>query len=142
TGLLLLLVPESVPAQGIDTTIAADSVATEDTLGSDEAPSSLRADSLVRQTGEEATGVLRGIWLGFVGFLPKLFVVVLVLFVAWLLVRLLRPLVRGLTGRFERSEAYTALFGILGWLLAVGVAVSVLAGDIRALVGSLGLVGL
>ena len=36
----------------------------------------------------------------------------------------------------------TALSGVVIWLLAFGIAMSVLVGDIRALVGSLGLVGL
>jgi small-conductance mechanosensitive channel len=43
---------------------------------------------------------------------------------------------------WERAEATSALAAILIWLLALGAALSVVAGDARALVGSIGLFGL
>jgi small-conductance mechanosensitive channel len=74
--------------------------------------------------------------------LPKLIVAFLILFLAWGIVRLVRPLVRRVLGRWEKAAAVTALFGIAVWLIAVSIAVGVIAGDFRALLGSLGLVGL
>jgi small-conductance mechanosensitive channel len=58
------------------------------------------------------------------------------------LVRVLRFILRRVAARWERGEALTALSGVVVWLLALGLALTVLAGDIRALVGSIGLVGL
>src|SRR5690606_9600926 len=59
-----------------------------------------------------------------------------------LAVRLLRPALWRVFRDWERSSATIALIGTGIWIFAIGVAVSVLAGDVRALVGSLGLVGL
>jgi small-conductance mechanosensitive channel len=74
--------------------------------------------------------------------LPRYLVVALILLVAWGLTRLLRPLLRWALRQWERAQAFTALAGVVIWLFALGVAVSVLVGDVRALVGSLGLIGL
>jgi small-conductance mechanosensitive channel len=57
-------------------------------------------------------------------------------------VRLVRPVLRRAVGQWDRGNAFVALFGIVAWLLAIGVAVSVIAGDVRAMLGSLGLIGL
>lgn len=105
-------------------------------------PSAVDADEVAREATEQALLTFGDLWTGFVELLPKLLVVVLVLAVAWGLSRSLRPLLRRLLGRWERGAAASALVGVLLWLFAAGVALSVLAGDIRALVGSLGLVGL
>ncbi|HEX2187330.1 MAG TPA: mechanosensitive ion channel domain-containing protein [Longimicrobiaceae bacterium] len=99
-------------------------------------------DSLTREAARDATRTLRGLWYSAFSFLPKLAIALGIFLVAWLLVRLLRPLLRRTLGRWERADAFTALIGIGVWLVAVGVAFSVLAGDIRALLGSLGLIGL
>jgi small-conductance mechanosensitive channel len=45
-------------------------------------------------------------------------------------------------GGWHSARAIISLVSIAAWLLAIGVAISVVAGDIRAMVGSLGLVGL
>lgn len=113
-----------------------------DAAAGEDSVESVRADTLVRAAQEEARRTIRGLWYGFLGALPKVLVALATLFLAWLIVRLVRPLLRRLLGEWQRSTAATAIFGIAVWLLAVGIAVSVLAGDIRALVGSLGLVGL
>jgi small-conductance mechanosensitive channel len=91
---------------------------------------------------EEATNTLREIGTTFVDFLPRLLIALLVFGAAGLLVRLLRPVLRRALASFERADAYTALIGIGIWLVAMGVAFGVIAGDIRALLGSLGLIGL
>lgn len=102
----------------------------------------VRADTLARVATEEATRALRGLWIGFLRNLPKYAVAIGVLFIAWGLLRVLRPALRRVLRGWERSNATIALFGFVIWLLALGIAVSVLVGDIRALVGSLGLAGL
>jgi small-conductance mechanosensitive channel len=91
---------------------------------------------------EEAARTLETLRQGFYSILPQVLVVIGVLIVAWLLVRLVRPLLRWTLSRWERANAMTALFGIAVWILAAGISLSILAGDIRALVGSLGLIGL
>jgi small-conductance mechanosensitive channel len=108
----------------------------------DDTAAEVHPDSLTREAARDATRTLRGLWYSGYSFLPKLGIALLVFAVAGLLVRLVRPLLRRTLGRWERADAFTALFGIGVWLLAVGIAFSVLAGDIRALVGSLGLIGL
>lgn len=94
------------------------------------------------QAAEEATGTLRGLWFGFRDNLPKYGIALGVLLAAAVLVRLIRLILSLALRNWERSNAMTALAGVAIWLVALGVAASVLVGDIRALVGSLGLVGL
>lgn len=102
-------------------------------------PDTLDAQS---QATEEATGALRGLWTGLVDNLPKIAIAAGILLAAALLVVLIRRLLRRVLQRWERAEAIAAITGIVIWLIAAGVVLSVLAGDIRALAGSLGLVGL
>ncbi|HEV2150012.1 MAG TPA: mechanosensitive ion channel domain-containing protein, partial [Longimicrobiaceae bacterium] len=104
--------------------------------------SEVRADSLSREGTREATRTLRDLWISAIALLPKLGIALGIFLVAWLLVRVLRPLLRRTLGRWERADAFTALSAIAIWLLALGIALSVLAGDFRALLGSLGLIGL
>ncbi len=126
-----------------DTVAVIEPIAVEDLLEAeeDDAPP-LRADTLVRVAVEEARDVVRGLWFGFLGHLPRFLLALATLFLAWLLVRLMRPALRRLLGHWERGNATVVLFGIATWLLAIGIAVSVIAGDVRALLGSLGLIGL
>jgi small-conductance mechanosensitive channel len=100
------------------------------------------SEPLGQAAAEEAARTVETLWRTFYGNLPRFLVVLGVITVAWLLVRLIRPLLRHTLGRWERANALVALFGIAVWLLAAGISLSVLAGDIRALVGSLGLIGL
>jgi small-conductance mechanosensitive channel len=99
-------------------------------------------EPLGQAAAEEAARTVESLWQGFYGNLPKFLVVLCVIAVAWLLVALIRPLLRRSLARWERANALVALFGIAVWLLAAGISLSVLAGDIRALVGSVGLIGL
>ncbi len=91
---------------------------------------------------EEATGTLRQLAQDFTGILPKVVIAILVLIAAALLVRVLRALLRRSIGRWERAEAISALSGAAVWVTAIAVGLSVIAGDARALVGSVGLLGL
>jgi small-conductance mechanosensitive channel len=102
----------------------------------------LRADSLAQEATAQARETFFGLWEGFVGSLPQLAVALLVLLLAWGVVRLVRPLLHQATKRIRQGVALGVLLQMAIWLFAVGIAVSVIAGDIRALLGSLGLIGL
>lgn len=91
---------------------------------------------------EEATTTIRSLVRGGYRMVPKLAIAVVLLAVAALVTRLARPLLRYLLASFARAEAIGALVGIGVWLVALGAAMSVLAGDARALLGSVGLFGL
>ena len=90
----------------------------------------------------EARQTYQLLWHGFSAHLPKMLVALVALFLAWLVVTAVRWVLRNTISRWEGSGGIIALASIFIWLFAVGVAVSVVTGDIRALVGSLGLVGL
>jgi small-conductance mechanosensitive channel len=102
----------------------------------------LRADSLAQEATAQARDTFLGLWEGFVGSLPQLAVALLVLLVAWGVVRVVRPLLQQISYKLRKGSAVSVLLQMAIWLLAVGIAVSVIAGDIRALLGSLGLIGL
>ncbi|MFP4091704.1 MAG: mechanosensitive ion channel family protein [Cyclobacteriaceae bacterium] len=136
TMLLLLIFPEEeIQAQDTDT-VSEQAVQEEDTL----------TDASVEEIGQAATDealtTLQELWQGFYNNLPKLLIAIVALFIAWLLLKMIRPLLRRFTRSWGSSNAIMAVVSISVWLLAAGVALSVLAGDIRALVGSVGLVGL
>ncbi len=157
TSLLVLFVPETGEgASQIPDTAAVELPIADSTAvlaGADSSADSsevlvpaavpeLRADSLARETTTRARQAFADIWYTLVRSLPKLIVAFLILFLAWGIVRVVRPLVRRVLGRWAKAAAVTALFGIAVWLIAVSIAVGVIAGDFRALLGSLGLVGL
>lgn len=110
-------------------------------LGDDEEPD-IRADALLRETRDTAQSTFRDLWIGFVANLPRFAVALTVLFIAWLMVRAGKFVLRHLLRRYQQSNAAAAIYGIVVWSLAAGVAVSVVAGDVRALIGSFGLIGL
>lgn len=94
------------------------------------------------QATEEAVGSLRATWDGFLATWPKIAIALSILAIGWAVGRLARAAVHWLTRSWQRSQAFAALAGIVVWLLAIGLAASVIAGDLRALLGSLGLIGL
>ncbi len=95
-----------------------------------------------KEAAEEAIGALQELWNGFLYNLPKLLIALAMLVLAWLFVRVLRAILLRTIGRWQSASAVISLASIAVWLLAIGVALSVVAGDIRALVGSFGLIGL
>lgn len=95
-----------------------------------------------KESADEAIGALQNLWDSFLFNLPKMLIALGILLLAWLLTRLLRMLLHKTLGRWHSSSAVITLVLISVWLLAIGIAVSVVAGDIRALVGSFGLIGL
>lgn len=96
----------------------------------------------VAEATEEAVGSLRAVWSGFRRSLPKFAIAAGVLLLGWLGARVARYVAVRATKRWARSQAISALAGIAAWLIAIGLSASVLVGDLRALVGSLGLIGL
>ncbi|HUG41606.1 MAG TPA: mechanosensitive ion channel domain-containing protein [Longimicrobiales bacterium] len=110
-----------------------------------EAPAADTADTAAADPGESArraTGTLRTLLRGFYHSLPALGIALGLLVAAAILARLVRMGLLAALASWERAEATAALIGILIWLLALGAALSILAGDARALVGSVGLFGL
>ncbi len=90
----------------------------------------------------EAVGSIHRVWQGFQASLPRLLIALTLLVIGWAVARGARWLARKVTNSWEKSDAISALAGIGVWLVAIGLATSVIAGDMRALLGSLGLLGL
>lgn len=124
------------PAQLTDSSAVSESTA-QDTSAVD----SLTVPSS-RKSAEEALGALQNLWNGFYYNLPKFLIAIATLLFAWMLVRLLTLLLKKIIGNWHSAKAIISIVSISVWLLAIGVAISIVAGDIRALVGSLGLIGL
>jgi len=91
---------------------------------------------------ETATRPLRDLAIEFTRMLPSILVALGILLVAAVIARLLRPLLRRMFGSWTRADAATALAVIVLWTIAIATALSVIAGDARALLGSVGLFGL
>jgi len=100
-------------------------------------PTSSPADAI-----EEATGTLRDLSLNFYGLLPKVAIAVSLFVLAAILAKLVRLLLYRFLGQWEKTEALSALSKIGLYLLAMVAGLSIMAGDARALLGSVGLVGL
>ncbi|WP_017733879.1 mechanosensitive ion channel family protein [Nafulsella turpanensis] len=111
----------------------------EDTLVSDEL---LEGEDIGKAARNEALFTLQKLWDGLYSNLPKILVAIATLILTWMLVKLVRFILRKTIGRWHSAGAVITLVGLSIWLLAIGIAISVVAGDIRALVGSLGLIGL
>jgi small conductance mechanosensitive channel len=92
---------------------------------------------------EQAAVTLQELILGFYGLLPKLVLALLLVGIAALLSKLAGALIfRRMLGHWEKAEAARALLTIGIYLSAIAIALSILAGDARALLGSVGLIGL
>lgn len=140
--LILLLNPGEArysQEQGADTIANGNILDTTEPVGVGEA---ISGDKIREATKNEALETIRNLRDGFFSNLPKILVAIAVLVFAWVLARFFRFVLQKTLGRWSSSGAVIAMTSISIWLIAAGTAVSVLAGDIRALVGSLGLVGL
>lgn len=100
------------------------------------------AEDVLPAAADEARETVRSLWRNFIALLPKILVAIGALVLAWGVARGLRAILRASLRHWERAEAFSTLIGIAIWILAIAIAVSILAGDMRALVGSLGLIGL
>ncbi|WP_241739229.1 mechanosensitive ion channel family protein [Pontibacter beigongshangensis] len=142
TGFIMLLFAPSEAGLAQDDPVAVDSVAlAEEDLAATAATDTTEVLSSKDAT-YEAIGALQGLWESFLYNLPKMLIALGTLVLAWVLIRLINYILKRVLGRWQSSSAIISLVSIAGWLLAAGVAISVVAGDIRALVGSLGLIGL
>ena len=150
TGLLLMLWGSG--AGGVDAAAAAPAgQEAADEVGGQTAETAVQVDTTRAEdtpdadpgrSVEEATGTLRGLARDAYGVMPKILIALGLLVVTALLVKLVRAALRRLLGGWERADAAAALVSVVLWLLALGTALSVLVGDVRALVGSIGLAGL
>jgi small conductance mechanosensitive channel len=91
---------------------------------------------------DEATSTMRDLAYSFYAFLPRLILVLILFFIAAVVTRAVRWLFDRTLRDWERREAASALTRLAAYLAAAVAAVSVLAGDVRAVVGSVGLLGL
>lgn len=94
------------------------------------------------EAAREATGTLRDLAIDFYAALPALAIALALLVIAAILARLVGLGLRAALASWERAQATAALVSIFIWLVAIGAALSVISGDARALVGSVGLFGL
>lgn len=91
---------------------------------------------------DDATETVRELWGDFLDYLPRLALALLMIGLAALLARLVRTVLTRTLGRWERVTAIAALARVGIFVVAGAAALSVLAGDARAAVGSVGLLGL
>ncbi|MGI8893693.1 MAG: mechanosensitive ion channel family protein [Bacteroidia bacterium] len=96
----------------------------------------------VDEAADEALTSIQEIWHGFLDNIPKLLIAIAVLIIAWLLIKLISFIVGKTVRNWKSGEGVTTLTKILLWLFTIGIVVTVVAGDIRALLGSVGLIGL
>jgi len=113
----------------------------EEPLGPSAPPSAGDTVDLVR-SADEAASTVRDLALSFAALLPKLLVALVILGLAGLLTAVVRPLLRKALGSWTRASAMGALTGVIIWTVALSAALSVIAGDPRTLLGSVGLIGL
>jgi small conductance mechanosensitive channel len=93
-------------------------------------------------TVDEATSTIRELALSFYAFLPRIVLVLILFAAATLITRLVNAVLRRSLRGWERIEATTALTRVAVFLAATVASLSILAGDVRAVVGSVGLLGL
>lgn len=91
---------------------------------------------------EQATGTLREFGSSVYSLAPKLIIALAILLIAGLLAWSIKAALRRLLGSWSRADGISALISVAIWLIAVGAALSVIAGDTTALIGSVGLFGL
>lgn len=93
-------------------------------------------------SAEQATGTVRELFAQAYAMWPKIAIALLIMLAAWGLARLIKGILRKILRNWNKAEAMGTFAGVAILLLALGTALSVIAGDVRALVGSVGLVGL
>jgi hypothetical protein len=144
--IMLVLAPSeaglSMQASVLSQTQTTDSSATADRSEPDTSEVDSTSTFSSQESAKEAISALQNLWNGFYYNLPKFLIAITTLVLAWLLVRLLTFVLGKIIGNWHSAKAIISIVSISVWLLAIGVAISIVAGDIRALVGSLGLIGL
>lgn len=135
-ALLLLVWGAPVDGQGQDAAPAVAAPAAAESTA--DVPHALDAAAGVN----EAAGTIRELAYGFYAFLPRLLLALLVVAFAAALVKLVQKVLERTLRGWERAAALTALVRLVAFLGAGIAALSIVAGDARAVVGSVGLVGL
>lgn len=102
----------------------------------------LDTSEVAKAAGNEAKRTFRELKRAALASLPKLALVLGLLAAAWLTVRAMRLVLRRTLHEWPRSTAMVALSGVAIWSIALGICVTVIAGDVRAFLGSVGLLGL
>ena len=103
---------------------------------------SAEADQDVSAAVGEATSTLRELGRGAYRLAPKIGIALVLLVAVAFITHVVRALLRRASRSWQRAQAVSALVSVVLWLLAIGAALAILAGDARALLGSVGLVGL
>lgn len=137
--------PVQEPPQAPPNDTLAGNTAVDTSLSGSLADSLLAPDTgevdLERSTAE-AANTIRQLGRSFAALVPKILIAVALLGLAALLTSVVRPLLRRMLGSWTRADATAALTGVVIWILAISVGLTVIVGDPRALVGSVGLIGL
>jgi small-conductance mechanosensitive channel len=138
TGFILLLFSANEPFS------AAGSASTfiQDTTIVVEQSDTINGPLTSEKAADEAITSLQEMWNNFIFNYPKFIIAIGILILAWFLVKLIKLILKTLFKKLKSREGIVTLTAILLWLVAVGIAFSVLVGDVRALVGSFGLIGL
>lgn len=90
----------------------------------------------------EATSTVTALLYSFYGLLPRIGLALVVLGIGWLLRRTVAAMLRRTAAQWQRRAAVQAIATLLIYLGTAVAVLSVLAGDVRAMVGSVGLLGL
>jgi small conductance mechanosensitive channel len=140
TAVILILLGEPVPAEGASGDLITQTVPEPDpgedlTTARDTAPDPGEA-------AREATETLQHLARSLYAALPVIGIVLLLLIAAGFLAKAVGFILKTVLASWERAQATAALASVFIWLVAIGAALSVVAGDARALVGSVGLFGL
>ena len=86
----------------------------------------------------EATSTLWELGRGAYRLAPKIGIAIALLIAVAFITRAVRALLRRASRSWQRAQAVSALASVVLWLLAIGAALAILAGDARALLGSVG----
>lgn len=117
----------------------------DDTVGQVPEAADTLATHVAESPGDAADlafATVRQLLHGLYRLLPRLGVAAVVLIVGGLLARFAPRLVKRAARNWHHGVGVSALVTVGVWLVTVGTALSVVAGDARALVGSVGLAGL
>ncbi|MFW5657199.1 MAG: mechanosensitive ion channel family protein [Bacteroidota bacterium] len=94
------------------------------------------------QAADEAFTALQNLWANFLYNAPKVLITIVFILLAWLIIKLIKYFMSKGLRRVSASTGIITLTSIFFWSLVVGIAFSIITGDMRALVGSFGLIGL
>ena len=103
---------------------------------------SFPTDNSDEKATDEAIDALQNLWHSFLYNYPKILIALACLFIAWVVARLMKWVLSKTLRSVRGNTGIITIVIVAIWLLAIGIAFSVIAGDIRALVGSFGLIGL